>query len=176
MTLVKSLVEMHGGGVVAASSGVGLGSEFTLWLPLSSHPTGLTGAPLEPLPETAVRQPTRILVVEDNLDAANGIAMLLSTSGFDVRIAHDGKAGISLARSFQPEVILLDIGLPGMNGYDVVDAFRQLPELRGVRLIAVSGYGQETDHRRSREAGFERHFVKPVDFEALRAHLRRVPS
>ena len=84
------------------------------------------------MPETADREPTCILVVEDNLDAANGISMLLSTCGFDVKIAHDGKSGISLARIFQPEVVLLDIGLPGMNGYDVVDAFRQLPELRGV--------------------------------------------
>ncbi len=176
LTLVKSLAEMHGGGVLAESAGMGHGSEFTLWLPLSSDAARNTRHEQPPAPGLGLPRPTRILVVEDNLDAANGIAMLLSTCDFAVRIAHDGKTALSLARAFRPEVVLLDIGLPGMNGYDVVTAFRQHPELRGVRLIAVSGYGQETDQVRSREAGFEHHFIKPVDFEALKAHLCRAPS
>ncbi len=176
LTLVKSLVEMHGGGVLADSEGVGQGSQFTLWLPLVEEAARLTPRAQKLATVTADRPPARILVVEDNTDAADGIAMLLSTCGFDVKIAHNGKSAISLAREFQPEVILLDIGLPGMNGYDVVGAFREFPELRDVRLIAVSGYGQETDQIRSREAGFEHHFVKPVDFESLKAHLYRVPS
>jgi len=176
LTLVKSLAEMHGGSVLAASAGSGLGSEFTLWLPLARQ----TGEPARheqrPAPGAVAGPLPRILVVEDNPDAATGIARLLSTCGFEVKVAHDGKSGISLARSFRPEVVLLDIGLPGMNGYDVVGAFRELPELGGLRLIALSGYGQEVDLIRSREAGFEHHFVKPVDFDALKAHLHRAPS
>ena len=176
LTLVKSLAEMHGGSVLAASAGSGLGSEFTLWLPLSREVDEPARNDREPLPSAVAKQLTRILVVEDNPDAATGIDKLLSTCGFEVKIAHDGKAGISLARSFRPEVVLLDIGLPGMSGYEVVRAFRELPELHGLRLIAVSGYGQEADRVRSREAGFEHHFVKPVDFEALKAYLRRPQS
>ena len=176
LTLVKSLAEMHGGSVLAASAGSGLGSEFTLWLPLAREVAEPARNDHEPLPSAVAKQLTRILVVEDNPDAATGIGKLLSTCGFEVKIAHDGKAGISLARSFRPEVVLLDIGLPGMSGYEVVRAFRELPELHGLRLIAVSGYGQEADRIRSREAGFEHHFVKPVDFEALKAYLRRPQS
>ncbi|MBV8312401.1 MAG: PAS domain S-box protein [Planctomycetaceae bacterium] len=176
LTLVKSLAEMHGGSVLATSAGSGLGSEFTLWLPLSREVAEPARNDHEPLPSAVAKQLTRILVVEDNPDAATGIGKLLSTCGFEVKIAHDGKAGISLARSFRPEVVLLDIGLPGMSGYEVVRAFRELPELHGLRLIAVSGYGQEADRIRSREAGFEHHFVKPVDFEALKAYLRRPQS
>ena len=176
LTLVKSLAEMHGGSVLAASAGSGLGSEFTLWLPLAREVAEPAGNDHEPLPSAVAKQLTRILVVEDNPDAATGIGKLLSTCGFDVKIAHDGKAGISLARSFRPEVVLLDIGLPGMSGYEVVRAFRELPELHGLRLIAVSGYGQEADRIRCREAGFEHHFVKPVDFEALKTYLRRPQS
>ena len=176
LTLVKLLAEMHGGSVLAASAGSGLGSEFTLWLPLSREVAEPARNDREPLPSAVAKQLTRILVVEDNPDAATGIGKLLSTCGFEVKIAHDGKAGISLARSFRPEVVLLDIGLPGMSGYEVVRAFRELPELHGLRLIAVSGYGQEADRIRSREAGFEHHFVKPVDFEALKAYLRRPQS
>jgi PAS domain S-box-containing protein len=176
LTLVKSLAEMHGGSVLAASAGSGLGSEFTLWLPLAREVAEPARNDHEPLPSAVAKQLTRILVVEDNPDAATGIGKLLSTCGFDVKIAHDGKAGIALARSFRPEVVLLDIGLPGMSGYEVVRAFRELPELHGLRLIAVSGYGQEADRIRSREAGFEHHFVKPVDFEALKAYLRRPQS
>jgi CheY-like chemotaxis protein len=176
LTLVKSLAEMHGGSVLAASAGSGLGSEFTVWLPLAREVAEPARNDHEPLPSAVAKQPTRILVVEDNPDAATGIDKLLSTCGFEVKIAHDGKAGISLARSFRPEVVLLDIGLPGMSGYEVVRAFRELPELHGLRLIAVSGYGQEADRVRSREAGFEHHFVKPVDFEALKAYLRRPQS
>ena len=145
LTLVKSLAEMHGGGALAESAGIGHGSQFTLWLPLSSEITRNARQEQRPATGSGLPRPNRILVVEDNLDAAEGIAMLLSTCDFAVQIAHDGKTAISLARAFRPEVILLDIGLPGMDGYDVVAAFRQLPELRGVRLIAVSGYGQETD-------------------------------
>ena len=147
-----------------------------MWLPLAREVAEPARNDHEPLPSAVAKQLTRILVVEDNPDAATGIGKLLSTCGFEVKIAHDGKAGISLAHSFRPEVVLLDIGLPGMSGYEVVRAFRELPELHGLRLIAVSGYGQEADRIRSREAGFEHHFVKPVDFEALKAYLRRPQS
>ena len=176
LTLVKSLTEMHGGSVLAASAGAGLGSEFTLWLPLSRETAEPARHELEALPSAVAEQLPRILVIEDNADAATGIAKLLSACGFEVQTAPDGKTGISLARSFRPEVVLLDIGLPGMTGYDVVGAFRELPELRGLRLIALSGYGQEVDLIRSRDAGFEHHFVKPVDFDALKAQLRRAQS
>ncbi len=176
LTLAKSLAEMHGGSVQATSAGTGQGSEFTLRLPLSEE----SARPAVPHPEPSsgadTGQPTRVLIVEDNPDAATGIGKLLSTCGYDVTVAHDGESGVSLATTFHPEIVLIDIGLPGMSGYEVVRRFRELPELEGTRLIAVSGFGQEADHARSRDAGFEHHFVKPVDFDALKAHLRRVHS
>jgi PAS domain S-box-containing protein len=167
LTVVRSLVEMQGGEVSARSEGRGKGSEFTIKLPVAVA----TQRP-EKKPEGAktqeARQGRRILVVDDNRDTALGLSKLLTRAGHSVRTAYDGPTAIEMARAETPQTILADIGLPGMDGYQLARTLREeLP--RGVLLIAVSGYGLEEDLRRSREAGFDRHLVKPVDFDSLLA-------
>ncbi len=165
LTLVRRLVEMHGGSVHASSLGLGRGSEFVIRLPaLAEAPTP---APPHPGGGSAAGAPRRILVVDDNADAAESLAMLLRLKGHDVRTAHDGAAALDVARTFGPQVVLLDIGLPGMDGYEVARRLRREEGLKGVLLVALTGYGQEEDRRRSREAGFNRHLVKPVEPGAL---------
>jgi CheY-like chemotaxis protein len=165
LTLVKSLVEMHGGSVMAGSQGPGTGSEFVVHLPaLRNGPK--TTTPTKSLPRVA-RQSPRVLVVDDSVDTAEGVSKLLKLLGHDVQTAYDGPAAIELARTFKPEIILLDIGLPGMDGYAVVKQLRSEDCCKDALIVAISGYGQEEDVRRSREAGFDQHLVKPVDYDAL---------
>jgi CheY-like chemotaxis protein len=177
LSLVRALVEMHGGTVRAESGGVGLGSVFTLILPRgaasasapSPAPTGGACAVL----------PCRILVVEDNLDSAEAMQLLLRGAGHHVTVVNDGAEAVAIARQVRPEVVLLDIGLPGMDGYALARELRGFDETRHARIIAVSGYGQPKDRERSREAGFDLHLVKPVDPERLAAAIQgagRVPS
>jgi two-component system CheB/CheR fusion protein len=116
-------------------------------------------------------QHCRVLVVDDNVDAAQSLAMLLRLSGQDVRVEHNGPAALQAADEYRPMLVLLDIGLPGMSGYEVAALLRQRPNLDGMTLVAVTGYGQEDDRRRSREVGFDHHLVKPVEPEALQAIL-----
>ena len=166
LTVVKNLVEMHGGEVVAQSEGIGKGSHFTVRIPAVSPLARVTskgGQPLSNIPKTS----SRILVVDDNIDTANGMAKLLELFGHRVSVAHTGPESIEAARVLSPEVILLDIGLPGMNGYEVAAKLRCEDCCRDAVIIAVSGYGQEEDRRRSREAGFDHHLVKPVDADVL---------
>jgi two-component system CheB/CheR fusion protein len=167
LTLVRSLVELHGGRVTAASAGAGRGTEILVRLPLLGAETG-DGAPA-PAPEPSSATARRVLVVDDNVDTAVSAAALLELQGHEVRVAHAGPEAIALAREFGPDVVLLDIGLPGMDGYAVARTLRTDPRLAGSRLIAVSGYGQESDRRRSREAGFDEHLVKPVEPDELAA-------
>jgi PAS domain S-box-containing protein len=161
LTLVKQLVEMHGGQVYASSWGVGRGSEFTIRLPVlpdsANLPTKRSGEEVGP-----ADCPRRVLVVDDNVDAAESMATLLHALGHTVKTVHDGPSALEAVRSFRPEVVLLDIGLPGMSGLDVARALRAQPENRDLLLVAVTGYGQEEDRRRSGEAGFQHHLVKPV--------------
>jgi PAS domain S-box-containing protein len=166
LTLVKSLVEMHGGTVAAASEGPGRGSEFAVRLPALQKETRKTAPPTKSLPRVA-RQGSRVLVVDDNVDTAQGLGKLLKLLGHEVQTAFDGPTAIELARTYKPEVVLLDIGLPGMDGYEVASKLRQEACCKDAVIIAVSGYGQEEDRRRSREAGFDQHLVKPVDYDAL---------
>jgi PAS domain S-box-containing protein len=168
LTLVRKLVELHGGSIRASSSGLGRGSEFEVRL------RALQQAPAPPAPSGApepvsVCSGRRVLVVDDNRDAAETLGVLLRTWDLDVRLAYDGPSALKSADSFQPEVILLDIGLPGMDGYEVARQVRRRPGLERPLLIALTGYGQESDRRRSHEAGFDRHIVKPVDPEQLMA-------
>jgi PAS domain S-box-containing protein len=174
LSLVKSLVEMHGGRVTARSEGVGKGSEFEVRLPALGVANPRTTNPAT-IPQPASGQSFRVLVVDDNADTAWGVSKLLTLLGHEVRTAHDGLTAISLARSYRPEVVLLDIGLPGRDGYAVVKQLRQENCCDGAIIVAVSGYGQEEDRRRSREAGFDRHLVKPVDYEALLSIFERAP-
>jgi CheY-like chemotaxis protein len=119
----------------------------------------------------APARPLRVLVVDDNVDTARGMSKLLKMSGHNVQTAFDGLTAIETARSFEPEVVLLDIGLPTMDGFQVAARFRQEEDLAGAVIVAVSGYGQESDRCRAREAGFDHHLVKPIDYEALLALL-----
>ncbi|WP_439627054.1 PAS domain S-box protein [Gemmata sp.] len=165
LTLVKRLVEMHGGRIEARSDGPGRGSEFVVRLPVVVEASGPL-APVGPEPP-APRSSLRILVVDDNRDAAESVGMLLRIMGNDIRTAHDGQAGVDLAGVFRPDVVLLDIGLPRLNGYEACRRIRGQPWGAGVVLIAVTGWGQEGDRRRSHEAGFDHHMVKPVDPHTL---------
>jgi CheY-like chemotaxis protein len=170
LTLVRSLVELHKGTVAAESAGPGKGSVFSIRLPLAPAPAVPdVRAEDERVPVTT--QHCRVLVVDDNVDAAQSLAMLLRLSGQDVRVEHNGPAALQAADEYRPMLVLLDIGLPGMSGYEVAALLRQRPNLDGMTLVAVTGYGQEDDRRRSREVGFDHHLVKPVEPEALQAIL-----
>jgi PAS domain S-box-containing protein len=174
LTLVRRLVEMHGGAVEAHSEGPGQGSEFVVRLPILD--TAAEGPGAGPKPEdghAGSAKPLRILVVDDNKDAAESLAVLASLWGHEVRTATDGPEALRIAEAFRPAVVLLDIGLPGMDGYEVARRLRQLPNLENAFVIAVTGYSQEEDRRRSREAGFDHHVVKPADADTLQALLRR---
>jgi len=167
LTLVKSLTELHGGKVTAESDGAGKGSLFTLRFPASKNVLAIRpSGGRSNLPRMA-RQHSRVLVVDDNVDTASGLARLLKLLGHEVEMAHDGEKAIERARALLPEVVLLDIGLPGMDGFEVVRQLRQEPCCRTSLIIAVSGYGQEEDRRKSEEAGFDHHLVKPIDLDSL---------
>jgi PAS domain S-box-containing protein len=164
LTLARSLVELHGGTIEVKSAGVGQGSAFSFSLPLADE---VTTEPAAPDSRLACDRGLRILVVDDNRDSALGLARILEHWGYDVKTAHDGPSAIELARTDIPDVVLLDIGLPGLDGYQVAKRLKQDEALKAPKLIAISGYGQEEDRRRSREAGFDHHLVKPADLELL---------
>lgn len=172
LTIVKSLVQLHGGEVEAHSEGAGRGSEFVVRLPESSGPLRKLSTPL--LPAVRVGQQAdgnRLLVVDDNEDAAQALAEALRLLGYDTRVAFDGPTALQVAQQFIPGVVVLDIGLPVMDGYELASRLRALPELHAVRLIAVTGYGQDEDRRRSAAAGIDLHLVKPIGLKELRAAL-----
>jgi PAS domain S-box-containing protein len=173
LTLVRRLVEMHGGSVSAFSAGAGDGSEFVVRLPLA---LGRVVAPrAAPAGAQAPRARRRLLVVDDNRDFANTLAALLETFGHEVRTVYDGATAVTLARETRPDAILLDIGLPGMNGYDVAREVRRASGPARVTLVAFTGYGQEEDRRRVREAGFDFHLVKPVEAAELARLIDALP-
>jgi CheY-like chemotaxis protein/two-component sensor histidine kinase len=165
LALVKGLVEMHGGRVEVHSGGVGQGSEFIVRLPLPFDPAPLTALPTADDKTGGAKR--RVLVVDDNRDSAASLAMMLSLVGHDTRTAHDGLAAVELAEAFRPDVVLLDIGLPNLNGYETCRRIRQQAWGKGIFIVAVTGWGQEDDRRRAQEAGFDKHLVKPVDFAIL---------
>jgi CheY-like chemotaxis protein len=165
LTLVKRLIEMHGGDVTADSDGPGTGSVFVVRLPLAGVLLSNATQPASGMKPGG--QQSRVLVVDDNVDTAKGLARLLKRLGHEVDVAYDGPSAIALARLHTPDIILLDLGLPGMDGYQVAAELRQEGRCREALLIALTGYGQEGDLRRSRAAGFDLHLVKPVDFDVL---------
>jgi signal transduction histidine kinase/DNA-binding response OmpR family regulator len=167
LTLVRRLVEMHGGSVEAHSAGLNQGSEFVVRLPvlIEEQTPSVTGN--GSVPPRLIGPSQRVLIVDDNVDSAESLAVLLRQNGHEVRTTHDGPSALDLTTSYQPEVVLLDIGLPGMDGYEVARRLKQQPGMQTVSLAAVTGYGQEEDRRRAREAGFDYHLVKPVDLAAL---------
>jgi len=166
LTLVENLVELHGGTVGAHSAGIGHGSEFTVRLPV------LVGTLELAPPEPTVSEPTpttarRILVVDDNQDSATTLAMLLELSGHEVHTANDGLEAVEAAGTFRPHVVLLDIGLPNLNGYEAARQIREQPWGKDMVLVALTGWGQEESRQKSRDAGFNGHLTKPVDFPSL---------
>jgi signal transduction histidine kinase/CheY-like chemotaxis protein len=172
--LVKGLVQLHGGSVEAYSAGPGMGSEFVVRLPVLPHTIPERDGPTQsslrrddqPLPRR------RVLVVDDNVDAANSLAKLLARLyGQEVRVAHDGAQALEAAEHFLPEVVLLDIGLPGMDGHEVARRLRERPATGQALIVALTGWGLESDRQRSAQSGFDRHLVKPVDPEMLRTLL-----
>jgi CheY-like chemotaxis protein len=164
LALVKGLTELHGGTVEARSGGIGAGSEFIVRLPLARGPAE---APLATHPAPAAPVRRRILIADDNQDAAESLSMLLELAGHEVRTAHLGRAALSIAATFRPDAALIDIGMPDLSGYEVAHELRQEPWARSMRLIAVTGWGQEDDRRRAVESGFDHHLTKPVDPDQL---------
>jgi signal transduction histidine kinase len=185
LAIVRSLVEMHGGSVSAVSDGVGTGSEFIVELPLAPGAEDGVGdsegdgpaVPRATAPGRGVGRPTgrktRILVVDDNIDAAESLADILRELGYEVATAHDGPSALHVAKTFRPNVCLLDIGLPVMDGYELAQHLRRSHDLPdGARIVAITGYGQETDRQRATAAGFNAHLVKPLNLDALTRTLR----
>jgi PAS domain S-box-containing protein len=167
LTLAKSLTEMHGGTIEAYSAGLGTGSEFTVRLPLLPESTDLTKKVVEEPVYQAAATGRRLLVVDDNKDAASSLAILLRLRGHEVRVVHDGASALETAASYRPNMIFLDIGMPGMDGYEVAGRLRQRPGLESVVIAALTGWGQLADRQRSKDAGIDHHLVKPVDSQAL---------
>ena len=170
LTLVRDLVELHGGSISVRSEGLGMGSEFIVRLPRLAEPSS------QPQNETPMDVPSsprsvRVLVVDDNVHAAESLAVVLQLWGHDVLVAHDGPSALDAAPIYRPEVVLLDIGLPMMDGYRVAEQIRRIPVLRQTAILAMTGYATEEDQRRSAMAGFVRHLVKPLDLDALERFL-----
>ena len=166
LTLVRSLVEMHGGKVEARSEGPGKGSEFIVRLPLNDNPTTeVVGHSMRHFGQLSSK---RVLVVDDNRDAADSLGKLLNLAGAEARAVYNGFAALDVLPSYQPAVLLVDIGMPDMDGYELARRVRQLPDCGDLTLIALTGWGQAEDRQRSQAAGFDFHLTKPADFSTLR--------
>ena len=180
LTVVRSLVEMHGGRVQAASEGLGKGSEFMVRLPIwkaeevmAADPPPVVSSPsVEPRPNMSpAPRGRKVLVVDDNVTSAHSLELLLTLEGHEVQVVHDGPSVLHAVNHHHHEIVLMDIGLPGMSGYDVARQLRQQPELGDLFIVAVTGYAEDEARRLSREAGFDHHLVKPVDPDAILALL-----
>ena len=167
LTLVQRLIEMHGGSIEARSEGTGKGSEFVVRLPALTQAANVFPDETPVVDEERPTVRRRILVVDDNLDSAESMAMMLTLSGHEVATAHDGMEAVELAREFQPEVAFLDLGMPRLDGYEAARSIRRQSWGKQIMLVALTGWGQQEDKRRSRDAGFDAHLVKPIDFGAL---------
>jgi signal transduction histidine kinase len=169
LTVVKKLVEMHEGSIVASSEGPGKGSQFVVRLPSARGPS--KARPSREGPPGSPAGKARILVVDDSVDTARGMARLLKLAGYEVTTVHGGPEAIEAAGEFRPDFVLLDIGLPGMSGYEVASRLRKGESSKDAVIVAVSGYGQDEDRRRTKDAGFDFHLTKPLDHDALLALL-----
>jgi len=181
LTVVRSLTEMHGGRVAVESGGKLTGSTFTVKLPLHTQENHSNGAEIHPAKTLEdIPRGLRVLIVDDHIDAAQALALLLTRRSCNVRVTHDGPNGIIAAKEFNPEVLLLDLGLPGLDGYEIATTLRADPNFRSALFIAISGYAQDNDKARSLAAGFDMHCAKPVDLTGLlsiiRSRFSQVPS
>ena len=169
LALARRLAELHGGTLTAQSEGPNKGSEFTWRVPLTNTQVARAGKGAQPAPQEPVQPPMRrrVLVVDDNVDAANALILLLQSLGHETCVAYDGLASLRMAAEFHPDIVLLDIGMPGLNGFEVARRLSALKKERDFRIIAMTGWGQPSDREQSREAGFDLHLVKPVDVEEL---------
>jgi CheY-like chemotaxis protein len=167
LSLVRQLVALHGGSVSAESPGAGLGSTFTVRLPLGARMAVAGDDTARQDRRTAQRRTYRILVVDDNTDAAESLSLLLQLNSHEIRTANNGRDALVLAREFVPDVAFLDIGMPGMTGFELATRLRAMPELARMTIVAVTGWGSEEDQARSREAGFDQHFTKPIAAETV---------
>ncbi|CAA9304065.1 MAG: Multidomain signal transduction protein including CheB-like methylesterase, CheR-like methyltransferase and BaeS-like histidine kinase [uncultured Lysobacter sp.] len=174
LTLVRSIVEMHGGAVTATSAGRGHGSQFEVRLPLAVASAGVHTIDASPKPAAAPVRALRVLVVDDNVDSAESMGMVLDLLGIEKEVVFSGQAALDAARGFVPDVVLLDIGMPDMDGYEVARRLRHDPDRAGTTLIALTGWSQSQDRERSRDAGFDHHLSKPVDIGALQSLLVKV--
>lgn len=172
LSIARGLAELHGGSIEARSEGPNRGAEFILRLPAQVEPPALTERPTTVRPAAPAQ---RILIVEDNKDTADSLADLLEIFGYEVKVAYNGKEGVEAAHLFRPEIVLCDIGLPGLDGYEVARQLRSEADTATVRLIAITGYGGESDREKAQEAGFDRHLVKPVDPDRLIGELSFAP-
>lgn len=169
LALVKGLVELHGGSVGACSAGLGHGSEFIVRLPVDLSRTSASGD-ADRGNATALRH--RIVLADDNQDAADSLAVLLELAGHEVRVAYSGRGALAVAEDFRPDTVVLDIGMPDMSGHEVAAELRQRPWAGKARLLALTGWGQESDRLRASKAGFDLLLVKPVDPDRLDATIR----
>ena len=176
LALVRGLVELHGGRVEARSGGIGQGSEFIVYLPIGDGPAPIEAQPTGDRNEEAGGRTQRILVVDDNRDAADSLATMLRMSGHETRTAYDGSEAVQAAQAFRPEIVLMDIGMPKMNGYEAARRIRQESWGERMVLIALTGWGQEEDKRRAVEAGFDHHLTKPIEAAALEKLLAGINS
>ncbi|MDR5801412.1 response regulator [Caballeronia sp. LZ001] len=165
LPLARTLVELQGGRIEAYSAGLQQGSEFVVWLPLACGPQAVPVPRVEIAPGSSGGR--RVLLVDDSVDAATAMGLLLEADGYDVRVVHDATAALEISETFAPQIVLLDIGLPGMDGFRLACEMRKRPATADALLIAVTGYGQAHDRQRSKEAGFDHHLVKPVAFEEI---------
>jgi signal transduction histidine kinase len=173
LALVRGLIELHGGDVAVESDGIGRGTQFTLRMPVAGKPALQTPNPTAPRSEDTTKY--RILLIEDNQLTAESTRLLLSHDGYDVETANNGPTGLEAARLFRPQIVLCDIGLPGMDGYQVVRTLREDKELASSYIIAMTGYGRDEDQRRAQEAGFDLHMTKPIDYNDLLHTLANLP-
>jgi len=176
LTLVRRLVEMQGGTVLAHSDGPGQGSEFIVYIPLATHQGASMPSSANSELSTHATGPRRVLVIDDNVDAAKSLSLLLRHLGHEVETAHDGVEALELARSFRPAIVFCDIGLPGMDGYEVARRLRAQPETKEAALIALTGYGQDRDRIDAGTAGFHMHLLKPMSLESLRDVLGTISA
>jgi len=174
LALVRQLVALHGGSIAATSPGPGQGSTFTVRLPLGAHPAAGQHEPARQDRRATARRTFRIMVVDDNTDAAESLSLLLQMNAHDIRTATNGRDALALAEEFRPDVAFLDIGMPGMTGFELATRLRAMPQLSGMTIVAVTGWGSEEDQARSREAGIDHHYTKPIAAETVSRLLARI--